>query len=162
VNWEQLIAIARLLAGAPEHGETRGRPQQARLRRAVSTAYYAVFHALAHSNADSLIGTSPDIRQSGEWTRAYRALEHGLAKDRFNSATAMAPFPDTIHDFGHAFIALQNQRHDADYNPQAVFQRSETIRAIERAEAAITDLAATDLRTRRALATHVLFRLRNR
>jgi len=161
VNWEHLIAIARLLAEAPEFGETRGRPQQARLRRAVSTAYYAVFHALAYSNADSLIGTSPDLRQSPEWTRAYRALDHGLAKGRFNSTSAMALFPDTLQDFGHVFIALQNQRHDADYNPQAVFQRSETIRAIERAEAAINNLLATDLRTRRALATHVLFRPRN-
>ena len=31
-------------------------PTQANLRRAVSTAYYAVFHLLAHTAADLLIG----------------------------------------------------------------------------------------------------------
>lgn len=114
MNWEQLIAIARLLVEAPEHGETRGRPQQARLRRSISTVYYALFHALANSNADSLIGTSPDIRQSEEWTRTYRALDHGPAKNSLNSTSAMAMFPASLQDFGHTFIALQNQRHDAE------------------------------------------------
>lgn len=160
MDWQQLIAIARLLARAPEFGEARGRPQQARLRRAISTIYYAVFHALANNNADALIGTSPDVRQSEEWARTYRALDHGFAKDRFNSTSSMLAFPENLQDFGHTFIALQNQRHDADYNPRSVFQRSETIRAIERAEAAIADLTGTDLRIRRALATYVLFRTR--
>lgn len=160
MNWEQLIAIAVLLAQAPEHGESRGRPQQSRLRRAVSTAYYAVFHALANRNADALVGSSPDIRQTAEWARTYRALDHRAAKDRFNATSAMIAFPDKLQDFGHAFIAPQNQRHDADYNPHATFLRSETMRVIERAEAATNDLTATDQRTRRALATYVLFRPR--
>ena len=160
MNWEQLIAIAMLLAQAPEHGETRGRPQQARLRRAVSTAYYAVFHALAISNADSMIGSSPYIRQSDEWARTYRALDHRFAKDRFNAVAAMVAFPINLQDFGHTFIALQNQRHDADYNPHVTFLRSETVRVIERTKTAADDLMTTDQRTRRALATYVLFRPR--
>ena len=39
MDWEQLIALARMLASAPEHGERRGRPQQMQLRKAVSAAY---------------------------------------------------------------------------------------------------------------------------
>ena len=46
-----LIDAARTLA---ESG--RGRPTQARLRRAVSTGYYALFHTLAASAANLLIG----------------------------------------------------------------------------------------------------------
>ena len=82
MNWEQLIALARMLASAPEHGERRGRPQQTRLRKAVSAAYYAMFHALRASNADTLIGGSPQFRRLPAWTLTYRALDHGFAKSR--------------------------------------------------------------------------------
>lgn len=160
MNWEQLIAIARLLASPPERGETRGRPQQVRLRRAISSGYYAIFHALAASNADSLIGSSPASVRSPEWERTYRALEHRFARDRFSTATAMASFPESVRDFGSAFVVLQGQRHDADYNPRLTFQRWEVLQAVERAEGVINDFLDTELRTRRALATYVLFRPR--
>ena len=160
MNWEQLITIARLLASPPERGETRGRPQQVRLRRAISSVYYAMFHALAASNADSLIGSSPASVRSTEWERTYRALEHRFARDRFSTATAMASFTESIRDFGSAFVIMQGQRHDADYNPRVTFQRWEVLQAIERVEGVINDFLSTDLRTRRALATHVLFRPR--
>ena len=39
MNWEQLLELAEMLAGTPQHGETRGRPQQTHLRKANSTAY---------------------------------------------------------------------------------------------------------------------------
>ena len=38
MNWEQLLELAEMLAGAPLHGETRSRPQQTHLRKANSTA----------------------------------------------------------------------------------------------------------------------------
>ena len=80
MNWEQLIAIARELATPPAYGEARGRPQQARLRKAASAIYYAMFHALAASNADTLIGASAELRALPAWTQTYRALEHGFAR----------------------------------------------------------------------------------
>ena len=66
MNWEQLLELAEMLAGAPLHGETRGRPQQTHIRKANSAAYYAMFHALANSNADILIGSAAAIRRSEE------------------------------------------------------------------------------------------------
>ena len=127
MNWEQLIAISRLLAEPPEYGEARGRPQQARLRRAISTAYYAMFHALAENNANTLIGSSSDLRNSEEWTRTYRAINHGTARSQM-IASAIDRFPDPISDFAETFVDLQTQRHDADYNPRAAFTRSETFK----------------------------------
>ncbi len=53
------------------------RPTQANLRRAVSTAYYAVFHSLAQTAADMLIGR----KRTSDWHQVYRALEHGNAKN---------------------------------------------------------------------------------
>ena len=40
------------------------------------TAYYAVPHSLARAAADLLIGRN----RSAVWYRAYRALEHGSAR----------------------------------------------------------------------------------
>ena len=48
MDWIELIRASRLLAS--------GQPSQEALRRAVSTAYYAMFHALATSNADLIAG----------------------------------------------------------------------------------------------------------
>ena len=68
MNPYDLMEVARALA---ESGQAP--PTQARLRRAVSTAYYAMFHCLAASAADLFIGT---VRNPA-WHRIYRALEHG-------------------------------------------------------------------------------------
>ena len=48
MDWIELIGAGRLLAS--------GQPSQEALRRAISTAYYAMFHALATSNADLIVG----------------------------------------------------------------------------------------------------------
>ena len=158
MNWEQLIALARMLASAPEHGERRGRPQQTRLRKAVSAAYYAMFHALSASNADTLIGGSPQFRRLPAWTLTYRALDHGFAKSRIQSG--LTAFVPAIRNFGRVFTDLQNWRHRADYDPNAEFTRADAVRLIDRAAAAIVGFEAVDATERKAFAAHVLFRMR--
>jgi hypothetical protein len=67
------------------------RPRQASLRRAVSTAYYAVFHLLATSAASQASPASP----AGLSERIQRSLEHGAMKEaakRFESGN----LPDHI------------------------------------------------------------------
>ena len=59
LNWEHSIEAAKLLAGSSSSVSASGRPRQAMLRRAVSTTYYATFHALCQSNADASIGPLP-------------------------------------------------------------------------------------------------------
>ena len=117
MNYEQLIEIAEMLAAAPQYGEARGRPQQMRLRKANSQAYYALFYALANSNADTLIGSTPAARASEEWTATHRALNHGTAKTQMSKKRETPQFPPGVQDFSEAFVALQVQRHEADYNP---------------------------------------------
>ena len=158
MNWEQLIAIARLLASAPDYGERRGRPQQAQLRKAVSAAYYAMFHALASSNADTLIGASPQFRSRPAWTQTYRALNHGFSRGQINRG--LADFALVVQDFGNAFVILQEERHKADYDPNAQFTRADTLRLINRAEEAIRGFTNADPTERKAFAAHVLFRTR--
>ena len=54
MNPADFIATAKDLVQA----NTRGRPRETNLRRAVSTAYYALFHGLAECCADMLVGGS--------------------------------------------------------------------------------------------------------
>ena len=81
-------------------------PTQARLRRAVSTGYYAMFHTLAASLADLFIGKE----RSPAWHRAYRALDHGRARTACRQGQAMQEFPAEIRDFAEAFVVLQRAR----------------------------------------------------
>ena len=64
-----------------------GRPRQSDLRRAVSTAYYALFHCLAICCANMLVGGPGASRSEAAWRQAYRALNHG-AKKRCAPCTA--------------------------------------------------------------------------
>ena len=82
---------------------SRAPPTQAKLRRAVSTAYYAMFHCLAASVADLFIGTA----RNPAWHRAYRALEHGRAKSACRQARTMREFPMEVCNFAKTFVELQ-------------------------------------------------------
>ena len=66
MQWRDLIAASRLLASMSDSNTA---PLPDSLRRAVSTAYYAVFHALANSNADCLIGVPIDPLLEHAWHR---------------------------------------------------------------------------------------------
>ena len=162
MNWEQLLEIAEMLANPIGDGETRGRPQQTLLRKAISAAYYAMFHALANSNADTLVGSAPTIRNSTEWTRTQRALNHGTARAQM-VRREIADFDPAIQDFSNTFLTLQIARHEADYNPNphAPFKRSETTQHIQRARDAIEKFQSVSVQERRRFATYILFGQRN-
>ena len=159
MNPRDLVRIARQLA-AGAVGGNRGRPRQAELRRAVSAAYYALFHTLALSGANALAGSSRASRNQSAWRQAYRALEHGHTRNQCLNRPAMNMFAAEIRNFGQLFVLLQSQRHSADYDPYARLARADVMSLIEATEEAIArfeNAAATD---RRSFAIHVLLRLR--
>ena len=125
------------------------------LKRAVSTTYYAMFHALCESNADALVGTSPTGEDVELWTQTYRALDHRPAKGRLASYRQQSSVPE-IRDFANAFGILQEQRLDADYNPRRLFARNEVASLIDRAEAVTQAFDNLPARPRRMLATYLL------
>ncbi len=61
-----LLLIAHQLAIGVV-GNRRGHPRQAELRRAVSTAYYAMFHSLARCGADLVAGSTKQHRSQLAW-----------------------------------------------------------------------------------------------
>ena len=132
------------------------RPSQANLRRAVSTAYYALFHCLAACAANAFIGRA----RSPAWHQTYRALEHGKARTACGNKPALAAFPPDVRDFADTFAALQKLRLQADYALDVKYDKENVLATIEIAEDAIARFEQADARTRRAFVAHVLFKRR--
>ena len=151
---------ARLLDSADALLEARPGSSAFR-RRAISTAYYAVFHAIARLCADYV--THGATRSSPEYVRAYRALDHGSLKAAF----AQTPLRDdrALLELGRIVVRLQADRHKADYHPpfSALFGPTETREIVSSARQVVGGLArlSTDDRDRcRLLATCLLFKER--
>ena len=159
MNPRDLIRIARQLASGVMGGN-RGRPRQTELRRAISAAYYALFHTLALSGANALAGSSRTSRNQPAWRQAYRALEHGHTRNQCLNRPAMNMFAAEIRNFGQLFVLMQSQRHSADYDPYARFSRPNVMRLIETTGEAIARFENVAAADRRSFAIHVLLRLR--
>ena len=99
------------------------------MNRAVSTAYYALFHTMARLCADTIAGTGK-TRSTKAWQQTYRALAHGFAKNACAQVRSRGFSPE-ITRFAMAFVELQQLRHDADYDPTKSFKRSDVIPLIE-------------------------------
>jgi hypothetical protein len=134
-----LLAQARHLAT-----KDVGTPEQASLRRAVSTAYYALFHLLV-SEASALLASGDSKLQH----LVARAFEHGdmhkacstfasggvlpaLVDAHYGSVT----LPPELKAVAQAFVDLQGARHDADYATHRGWTRTEALTEVERAEKA--------------------------
>lgn len=145
-----LIAQAHRLARA-----TKQRPRQVDLKRAVSDAYYAMFHELAKECADTVAGSVATSRPKA-WQQVYRSLEHGGAKSASEQAKNKN-FPLEIIIFAETFVEMQNARHNADYNPAAVYVRAKVTTMITEAQVAIVSLRTAARPDRRAFVALVLF-----
>lgn len=148
-----LLATARRLALA-----NPSKPRQADLRRAISTAYYALFHALAKECADRFVGTGSG-HSTEAWTQVYRALAHGFAKDQCEKAGKHG-FPVEIVHFADIFASMQEERHRADYDPDVRYTRAEALVAVANTDQAIRDFRNAPIHDRTAFAVLVLLRKR--
>ena len=158
---EHQIENARLLAVADKR-----RPRSASLRRAVSTAYYAVFQALCGMCADRLVGWG---KPWDVYTPIFRGLDHHGIADKLRQP-GLALTPD-LQRLGLRFNELLAAREWADYNPEprpgyklgtneTPFTRQEALGLIESAIEAIKIVDHLDLDTRLRLATRLVPRTR--
>ena len=122
----------------------QNRPTQADLRRAVSTAYYALFHLFVREATAALV-TDPGLR--GLVPRAFGHTDMRDACEPFASGRFRDPLrtlvpattPPDLVSVAQAFIDLQPARHAADYDTTAAFNRPDTlafVRQVGRAFAA--------------------------
>jgi len=123
-----------------------------RVRRAISTAYYAIFHLLTESGAAKL-ANHPGTRllagrafNHGDMQKTAKAFKSGagglpdVLKIPFGGAVPLVP--TELVRVASAFVELQDARHVADYDPSRTYTR-----AVARAMVAKVGRAFTDWKT---------------
>jgi len=136
---EQLLEQARHLAN-----RERRRPKQASLRRAVSTAYYALFHHLIYQ-------ATLNWRPVEQRNALARLFEHGkmlnaCEKQEGECGRRMNQKPPPVSEefisLGHlrnvaaAFSMSQRLRHSADYDNSRQWTRTDVLAVIKLVEEA--------------------------
>ena len=139
---EQLLAQAEFFLTLP--------PNQANLRRAVSAAYYALFHLLVR---ETVLKWSEPLHQA----RIARMFEHERMKrvsgatikrmgseiDRGDSNSIKIIERTELTNVAQAFIILQQARHDADYNLEKPLDRDDAIEMVDQANSAFASWEMT-------------------
>ena len=146
IDAAELVAVARRLnAGHPPSGES--------VRRAVSTAYYALFHALVGDAAERFVGAAPtsvafEVIYRGfnhaDINRVFVAVDKPTLSDAYKRRLRRQAASRPIRDFAETFIATQELRHLADYNPLIDIAQSEAADLIDGVGAALPNLANAD------------------
>lgn len=155
IDWRQLLATGRATL-IPQPPATQ--PDPAAVRRAISTAYYAAFHALSANNAEVLVGAASDQLTADAWIQIYRGLNHNQARVQLQQNRARLSVDAQV--FAKLFADLQDERHSADYNPVATFTAEAATNWLDKTEASITNFLQTSRSERAAIAALTLIRTR--
>ncbi len=149
LNPEHLIQQATALSAAPSVGA----PRQADLRRATSTAYYAVFHFVLTAAADQFVGKTK--RASPIYSLVYRSVDHRGFRNLCREATKQhlsvryadygpaAGFERNIRAFSAAALELQDKRYAADYDPMFRMKSLDATQAVRTARTALRRFSET-------------------
>jgi len=120
-------------------------PTQASLRRAVSTAYYALFHLLVEDAAERWQGSL--VARSG----LERGFDHGPMKAASLKFRKNAwqdwhgneqQVPSAVQRVASAFVELQEERHTADYDNHEQWSVTEVQTILNSADTAFQDWQA--------------------
>jgi hypothetical protein len=153
---EKLLDTASRLA----RDGARGRPAYADHRRAVSTAYYAVFHAITDRAAKAVFTEAEDefleriqrwighadIREVATWVCQLDERRPGGAPPHI--AALLKPREgkridsDTV-EIADGFLQLNERREEADYDHDGYFNRADTLSQIELAKAVVERVEGT-------------------
>jgi hypothetical protein len=112
----------------------RGRPKQANLRRAVSSAYYALFHLLT---SEASARYAVDRKWAARINRTYNHAEMKktsslVANDELPRSFAGLSYscPPDLKTVANSFVSLQQFRHEADYDLSLSFDRGQVLDVI--------------------------------
>src|SRR5262249_13143111 len=115
--------------------DTPAEPPQANLRRAISAAYYGLFHTIAVAAADMVSGE--ENRSTNRYDRAYRSVEHSRLRDLCKNEAARTKWGDDFRNFAEAVVQLQQAREDADYSCLLKVEWADAMAKIAAAENAV-------------------------
>ena len=118
------------------------RPKQANLRRAISSAYYALFHLLiSESSGLYFVNRKLSARMSrthrhAEMEKASRYFAIGKLPTAFQRDREPYSTPPDLKLVADAFVELQEARHKADYDLSSDFGRQEALSKVDSARQA--------------------------
>jgi hypothetical protein len=134
------------------------------LRRAVGTAYYALFHFIAQACTDVFLPRGKKLLSRANM-QAYRSIDHRdirnaciLTKDvKYGS-------PQGIRRFADIFLSMNKLRERADYDPSPIsdFHPNQVSHLIDACESGIEKFASADIEDRRAFAVQVCLKSKAR
>jgi hypothetical protein len=162
---EHLLAQAERLIAPPA-----GRPRQVDIRRAISSAYYSVFHATLSAAADHFVGSSK--QGTRQYSLVYRSVDHSslrnlcseLKNRNLSQKTAnYAPiggFDVDIQTFAKFVLELQEKRLAADYDPGIRMKALDARIAVESARTALRHFGQASASDREAFLSLLVFRPR--
>jgi uncharacterized protein (UPF0332 family) len=145
---EELLEHARFLANLDERTTT-----QANIRRAISAAYYAVFHLLVAEVAAQVSPDSPTGLREG----THRVLNHtqmsnvatafsrtGANKVKYTPKDFVLPDPISkeLASIAKGFEELQAARHTADYDVMKQHYPADALSLVRKAESIFKDWKA--------------------
>jgi len=124
-------------------GSSRGRPTATNLRRAVSAAYYALFHQVSLIAAASVMpSVSPSVRRDHA-----RRVDHGPLNGLCAAIGGGKGDWKNLHEneklrqICNDFVDLYGARHRADYDHNATFTKQEALELILRSEQSLRAVA---------------------
>ena len=145
---DDLLQQAKRLAS-----QDPGRPKDASIRRAISTAYYALFHFLLDEASGMLVGPSPNDKALRHLLS--RCFVHSrmatactkmvyLTNPKNAASSVYAPFSRAIQNqskdllvVARTFKELQEHRHRADYDLSQRYPRAQALKSVSDVEDAM-------------------------
>jgi len=103
-------------------------PKQASLRRAISTAYYALFHLLV----DEAVSKWAVERQRSILARTFdHGKMKGICSDVLEAAKGGGNVSPELGTVSRNFIQLQQHRHTADYDNSRQWSRTDVLNVLK-------------------------------
>ena len=148
-----------------------GDRSEARTRRGVSTANYALCHHLLRAAAERFVGSGKT--SSAAYAIIYRGFDHHHIRavcenlkartltDRYKAALGRSAASQHMRDFASTFPELQDARHAADYHPTYGVALSQAISFVDLAGVAITAFERCSIEERDDVLALMLVKLRS-
>ena len=144
-----------------------GAPRQADLRRAISNAYYAVFHAVAAQAADDIVGRTH--RPNPRYALVYRSINHKSLRElceeikktnlraKYSAYSPKGGFGPDLIALASAVIELQEKRHLADYDTLFRVRMSDAVLAVATGRTALDRFRNASRTSRKAFLSLLVF-----
>lgn len=163
LNPDHLFDQADRLTSPPAGGA----PRQADLRRAISSAYFGLFHAVVTEAADDFAGKTR--RHTPRYALVYRSIDHrslrGICEAIIKPKLPVKYFkyepkggfgPDLIA-LATAVTELQEKRHMADYDPLFRVRMSDAVLAVATGRSALVRFRRVSHPRRKAFLSLLVF-----